>query len=71
MREFPLRGVDRIAIRRQLKLIESTFPHSDEDNITNVEQRYDIVFELSRYVFSIYFLHYTGFDMSTQIAMLY
>ena len=71
MREFPLRGVDRIAIRRQLKLIESTFPHSDEDNITNVEQRYDIVFELSRYVFSIYFLHYSGFDMSTQIAMLY
>lgn len=56
--EFALRGVDRIAIRRQLKLIESAFPHNDGDEIKNVEQRYDIIFELSRCVLSIFVFPY-------------
>jgi hypothetical protein len=45
-----LRGIETLAIRRKLRNINSFFPHPDGAIRKNIEQLYDDVLELSRYV---------------------
>ena len=52
--EAALRRIDIIAILKKLRVIKGVFPHRDDVAIPNVEEIYDDVLELSRYVFIIF-----------------
>ena len=46
--EAALRGIEILAIRRKLRMINSFFPHNDDATTKNIEMKYDDVLELSR-----------------------
>lgn len=45
-----LRGAEYIIIRRRLDTISAKFPHHNADRIPGIEQMYDDILELSRFV---------------------
>ena len=46
--EATLRGIDNLVIRRKLTSLRSVFPHGAQ--VKNIEQVYDDILELSRYI---------------------
>jgi hypothetical protein len=48
-----LRGVENLVVRRKLASLRSVFPHRNDTTIKNIEQHYDDVLELSRYVYTL------------------
>lgn len=45
-----LRGAEYVIIRRRLDAISAKFPHANGDRIPGIEQMYDDILELSRFV---------------------
>jgi hypothetical protein len=46
-----LRGAEYVIIRRRLEVISVKFPHLNVDRIPGIEQMYDDVLELSRFLY--------------------
>lgn len=48
--KFTLRGAEYLVIRRRLDTISANFPHRNANQITGIEQMYNDILELSRFV---------------------